>query len=104
MVEQLRTDHDYFMRGLAGAVEILRELRGQPDGPERRISLTAVLNVVLEVKLRLSNHNETEENQIYRWANTLLTEPEQEALAARINAELENRPPRFSVEAWANAL
>jgi hemerythrin superfamily protein len=104
VVEQLRADHDFFMRKLAGAVNILRELREQPDSPERRTRLTAILNVVLEVESRLSNHNEMEENQIYRWANTLLTEPEQEDLAARINAELENRPPRFSVDAWANDL
>jgi hemerythrin superfamily protein len=64
--------------------------------------LNSVLDAVLEVEKRLAIHNETEENQVYRWVSTILTEPEQIELAARINAELEHRPSRFSVEAWAN--
>jgi len=95
VVEKLRADHDFFMTELARAVNTLRE---HPTSLE----LNSVLDVVLEVEKRLANHNEIEENQIYRWAGTILTEPEQIDLAARINAELENRPSRFSLEAWAN--
>ena len=95
VVETLRADHDFFMTELARAVNTLRE---HPTSLE----LNSVLDVVLEVEKRLANHNEIEENQIYRWAGTILTEPEQIDLAARINAELENRPSRFSLEAWAN--
>lgn len=100
-IGELRADHDFFMHELARAVGILREL---PPSREREDEgeLNSVLDVVLEVKKRLAIHNETEENQVYRWASTILTEPEQIELAARINAELENRPSRFSVEAWAN--
>jgi hemerythrin superfamily protein len=93
VVEQLRADHDFFMRELARAVGVLREF------PEQ---LANVGDTVREVESRLATHNEVEENQIYQWASTILTEPEQTDLAARINAELENRPPRFSVDAWAN--
>lgn len=99
VVEQLRTDHDFFMRELAGAIGILREPHQGDDA-----KLTAVSDAVREIENRLATHNETEENQIYRWATTMLTEPEQLDLLARINAELENRPPRFSEEAWANSL
>jgi hypothetical protein len=95
VVEKLRTDHDFFMTELARAVAVLRKV-------PTPLELSSVLDVVLEVDKRLANHNEIEENQIYRWASTILTEPEQIDLAARIAAELENRPSRFSVEAWAN--
>ena len=93
VVDILRTDHDFFMRELARAIGVLRELPQQ---------IGTVADTVREVEKRLATHNEIEENQIYHWASTILTEPEQTDLAARINAELENRPPRFSVEAWAN--
>ena len=104
VVENLRADHEFFMRELARAVGILRELPKSIDSQEDEAKLNSVLNVVLEVEKRLSNHNRVEENQIYQWASTILTEPEQLELTARINAELENRPSRFSAEAWANGL
>jgi hemerythrin superfamily protein len=93
-IERLREDHDFFMRELGGAIAILRE----------QSNFTAVTNTVREVEKRLATHNEIEENQIYQWSSTILTESEQLDLLARINAELEHRPPRFSAEAWANRL
>lgn len=100
-VEKLREDHDFFMRELARAVGILRELpRPLSSGDESRLS--SVLDVVLAVEKRLADHNDIEEKEVYHWAATVLTETEQIDLAARVNAELENRPSRFSVEAWVN--
>ena len=101
-VEKLRIDHDFFMRELARAIGVLRELPKQITNTSDEAKLTAVRDTVREIETRLATHNETEENQIYRWAGTVLTEPEQMDLAKRINAELENRPPRFSEEAWTN--
>lgn len=95
VVEHLRADHDFFMRELARAIGVLRE--------HNEASLAAVGDAVREIDRRLASHNEIEENQIYRWS-TILTEPEQAELLARINAEIQNRPPRFSAEAWANRL
>ena len=95
LIEQLRADHDFFMHELARAIGVLRE-------PPSDAGLISVRDTVLAVEERLITHNEIEENQIYHWAGTLLTETEQTELAARINAELENRPPRFTVGAWAN--
>lgn len=95
IVEDLRIDHDFFMRALAGAIGIFREQSEDTD-------FAAVRNTVREVEKRLTIHNKIEEDQIYRWASIILTEPEKSELLARINAELENRPPRFSEEAWAN--
>lgn len=97
-IENLRTDHDFFMRELARAIGILRESANDES------KLAAVTDAVREIEKRLASHNEIEENQIYRWSSSILTEPEQLELLARINAELENRPPRFSAEAWANSL
>ena len=97
IVETLRADHDFFMHELARAIGVLREL---PAG--REAELAAVGDVVREVEKRLATHNEIEENQIYRWAGEILTKPEQTDLATRINAELENRPSRFSEDAWVS--
>lgn len=91
LIEDLRADHDFFMRELARAMGVLREAR-----------LTSVLETVREVEKRLAEHNEIEENQVYRWANTVLTEAERTELAQQITAELENRPPRFSMETWVH--
>lgn len=91
VIENLRADHDFFMRELVQAIGVLREAE-----------LTSVLDTVREVEKRLASHNETEEKQVYHWVSSVLTDSEQTALATRINAELEKRPPRFSLEAWAN--
>lgn len=100
MIGRLRADHDFFMRELACAVGILRQLPRPLHSPEDETRWTAVVEMVLSVKARLENHNEIEEDQIYRWSDTLLTKAEQIDLATRINAELERRPPRFSAESW----
>ena len=91
IVKNLRADHDFFMHELARAIGILREDK-----------LTGVADIVRKVEERLATHNEIEENQIYRWSSTILSESEQLELLTRINAELNNRPPRFSEHAWAN--
>lgn len=98
VIENLRDDHDFFMRELAQAIAVLRELPPAPD--TSAASLTSLLESVRRVEKRLAAHNELEENKIYHLAGTILTEPEQLELASRINAELENRPQRFSLEAW----
>ena len=97
IVETLRTDHDFFMRELAAAVGILRQLKNGDDA-----ALSIVAGTVREVEKRLARHNEIEEDQIYRQASIILTEPEQLELLEHVNAELDNRPRRFSEEAWAN--
>jgi hemerythrin superfamily protein len=99
ILQQLQADHDFFMRELAGAVNTLRE---QTDNPDDKTRLASVLKVILAVEKRLSTHNEVEEKKVYRWARKLLSEPQQEELAARMKAELDNRPSRFSAKAWAN--
>lgn len=103
-VDNLRADHEFFMRELAQAIGILRELPTNITNAGDEAKFTAVGNTVREIEKRLVTHNEIEENKIYRWASSILPEPEAAELATRINAELENRPPRFPEKAWANRL
>ena len=103
IIAKLRADHDFFMRELARAVGILRDLP-RPLDIKDEARWTAVVDIVLSVKTRLENHNELEENQLYGWSDTILPIPEQIDLAARINAELEHHPPRFSAEDWVKEL
>ena len=105
VVETLRVDHDFFMRELARAIGILRELPLRTmSSASDEVNFAVVGEIVREVEKRLAVHNEIEETQIYKWSSTMLTESEQLELLARINVELENRPSRFSEEAWANLL
>ena len=104
MIETLRADHDFFMRELARAVAVCRELPPNIIEARDEAKFDAIHNAVREIEERLATHNEIEEDQIYRWSSTILTESEQFELLARINAELENRPPRFSEQDWANCL
>jgi len=104
VVDTLRADHDFFMHELAQAIGILRELPETTTPASAEAKVVAVAAAVRELERRLATHNEIEEDQIYRWSSTMLTEPEQSELLRRINAELENRPSRFSAEAWANSL
>jgi len=88
-VEQLRADHDFFMHELAAAIAVLRDPRADDD-------IQSVSRSVANVQKRLITHNEIEEGRIYQWVSNLFDEREQMELAARINRELRNHPPRFS--------
>src|SRR5262249_45727867 len=102
-LEGLRADHDFFMRELGRAVGILRELPKHIVAARDEAKLAEVADTVREIEKRLATHDEIEEGQIYRWSCIMLTQPEQLELLSRINAELENRPLRFSAEAWGNS-
>jgi hemerythrin superfamily protein len=104
IIENLRADHDFFMHELARAIRILRKFPQTISTASDEAKWAAVSDAVREIEKRLATHNEIEESQIYRWSCTILTAPEQLDLRARINAELENRPLRFSEEAWAKCL
>jgi hypothetical protein len=94
-VERLREDHDFFMRGLAGAVNAARETAAQ-DGPPDRERLLQIREVVSAVAERLVEHNRVEERQVYLWPDALLAATELDTLRARMRRELKNLPPRFT--------
>lgn len=98
IIEELRNDHDFFMRELSHSIALTREFLKHPQTAvqERWQDLRKSIDAVQE---RLISHNEVEENGIYVWTKTLLSEAEQTDLAAHIEKELQNLPPRFRVNA-----
>jgi|SRR5215212_9171371 len=91
VIEQLRDDHEFFMRQLASAIETIR------SGQE----LNKVKDIVLAIEQRLAHHNHVEETNVYHLATTTLNPEELPELSQRISSELEKRPPRFTAESWA---
>jgi Hemerythrin HHE cation binding domain len=94
-IEKLRSDHDFFMQQLSGALKILRA--SQTAGSES--SLKAVTEIVRTVRDRLEVHNELEEVMVYLLPGRVLAPPEQGALIDRIRQELLSLPPRFAEDA-----
>ena len=94
-IEELREDHNFFMRELSQAVAVTRDLLTDPEtDPAEQLQIARQrINAVQE---RLVKHNEIEETGIYLWTRTLLTQTEQSELAAAVKRELENTPPRFA--------
>lgn len=95
-VRQLRADHDFFMHKLARAMAVMRGLLNTTDATTISGGLQTVRGVVSEVEQRLVVHNELEENQVYRLTD-VLSEQDQAELSTKIDKELANQPPRFSV-------
>jgi len=101
-VERLRSDHNFFMRELARAIETMRTLSSVRDNGTVNEGLQIVRDTIRKLEQRLVTHNQSEESQIYRWAGTVLNERSRAELAAQISDELMNRPPRFSLDVWSN--
>jgi hemerythrin superfamily protein len=91
-VDQLRRDHNFFMKELSVAIEILRASR--IGGAQSQIRKVA--EIIRKLSERLDAHNELEEQIVYLLPARLLAPEEQSRLVARIRRELENLPPRFS--------
>ena len=92
-IGQLKSDHNFFMRELAGAIKQMFEMRENnwPDKDEKLADLREKINILRE---RLERHNELEESEVYSWAEAL--KPADAAiLRTKIQRELENLPPRF---------
>lgn len=93
---QLRSDHDFFMKELAETIKAARELRGREtvgrkETKELRRRLTGV-------RKRLATHNLLEEGLVYTWPSLLLDQKSIAALSESLKHELENLPPRFTVQ------
>ena len=95
VIDELRLDHDFFMRELGTTVN---GMRNQQDASDNEVSIEQFREVrrsVVEIQTRLAKHNQLEENHVYKWVNLLLGDAERLALTFRIGYELENIPPRF---------
>jgi hemerythrin superfamily protein len=102
-IDQLREDHNFFMRELSDAIQTIRTLGKISDKRIDLDGLEKVQTAVLEIERRLVRHNALEENKVYRWAGLVLSEQKQIELAMEIDRELANRPPRFSAETWQHS-
>lgn len=94
-IEQLHKDHDFFMRELATAVKLMREIV-QTESQDFSKELSTIHEKVSAVSQELKEHNELEESKVYGWAEKLLNESELKILNEKMQKELNNLPPRFS--------
>jgi hypothetical protein len=99
-IKRLRMDHEFFMRQLARAIEMIHGLVNVSDHQVIDEGLINIRRTIFEVEQRLADHNQLEEDQIYQVAGMVLNAEEQAELAKRIVDELENRPPRFAAAIW----
>jgi hypothetical protein len=94
-VAQLRGDHDFFMHELARAVNMMREVLPTSEGGQTLAVVRDVGRIMRAVEERLAGHNSLEEEFVYGLPAVLLSAAGQAALAARVEHELTNLPPRF---------
>ena len=94
LIVDLRDDHNFFMRELTDAIVILRRLLDKPKA-DAAAELADVLKTIDSVRARLVKHNQIEEQGVYLWTSSLLTQADQAELVAKVHKELENMPPRF---------
>ena len=82
------------MQGLGDAIRQMRELRGISQA-NKQLKFSALREKITAVNRRLERHNELEESEVYKWADTLLTDAGRAALNEKMRKELENLPPCF---------
>jgi len=93
LLDELRHDHDFFMRELARAIKALRLVFHFGNEAET----FAVVSEILErVGKRLETHNVTEEQRLYPLASLeYMSRETLESLINSIKAELANIPHRY---------
>ena len=95
-INLLRDDHDFFMGEMATAVNNMRKHETVSDLGVINKMLLEVRRTVVGIETRLDTHNQLEENQVYRWADVMLSQTDRATLTARMRRELANLPPRFT--------
>lgn len=96
-INDLQDDHNFFMRELLAMIKLLRELRENKMNADFSKEISDVRETIISVKCRLEKHNETEETKVYLWADALLNQAECAALTVKMQREITNLPPRFSI-------
>ncbi|MCW5960698.1 MAG: hemerythrin domain-containing protein [Pyrinomonadaceae bacterium] len=92
-IAKLRVDHDFFVRELAAAIKIVRDLIFFNQDPEEKLPLVRIkVRAIVEL---LRTHNDTEENEIYPMAEALVDESDHSEMNDLIRSELNKLPPRF---------
>jgi hypothetical protein len=96
VISQLRHDHDFFMVELARAVNALRGVMCSQNSEAVKECLREVRRMVSAITVRLAEHNELEEEQVYLWPAVLFDSTRQTQLAECARRELQNMPSRFA--------
>ena len=96
-INQLRLDHEFFMRELGAALNTIRKQETPSQHEAISKQLQEVRRSIVKIQTRLDQHNQLEENRVYKWVEVLLCDVERLALTARIRDELLKLPPRFKV-------
>lgn len=93
-IEQLKDDHNFFMRELLAAIKQMRVLleANQTDVVSR---LSDISRKILAVRDHLEKHNKSEETEVYKWADALLQATERARLNEKMEKEIGNQPSRF---------
>jgi iron-sulfur cluster repair protein YtfE (RIC family) len=96
VISELRRDHNFFMDELIVSIKSLRAQLATSEASD--MVSKEVLQRLVAVKQRLESHNHLEEEQVYRWPSVLLSDSELVNLELEIRHQVQNLPPRFSVE------
>lgn len=96
VISELRADHDFFMRELAGIINLMRPHALNPGDPLRPEQAATVRQVIEAVRSRLKSHNRLEEEKLYGWPALLLSSEANRSLVDELKRQIENLPPRFS--------
>jgi iron-sulfur cluster repair protein YtfE (RIC family) len=90
---RLRSDHDFFMKELAQALKVIREIADNQEAGATVIE--DVRQRLIIIGKRLEVHNQLEERRLYSWPVMIFDEAKVVRLLERLRHELENLPPRF---------
>lgn len=100
-INDLQSDHNFFIRELLAIIKLLRKLRENKTKADFSKEISDVREIITSVKRRLKKHNQTEETKVYLWAYALLGQAECAALSERMQREITNLPPRFDKKTFA---
>jgi hypothetical protein len=93
LINQLRLDHDFFMKELADMIRVMRDMT-----THQRVDQSVLVDLstrLMRITSRLDVHNELEEAQVYKWVGLIFDAETLADLGRRIQHELDNLPPRF---------
>ncbi|HKE59302.1 MAG TPA: hemerythrin domain-containing protein [Pyrinomonadaceae bacterium] len=94
VLTMLRSDHNFFMKELARAIQDMRTMMGQNSA--RKEELEDLRRQLQVLKRRLDRHNHLEEERVYVWPSLLFDDQALANLADQLQHELHNLPQRFS--------
>lgn len=91
-LDRLRDDHNYFMQEFVRVIKLMGKTTDEMPAEIR----DQVAGALRSIEERLKLHNRIEENAIYPLTENLRPEQKAGDLAASIQKELANLPPRFA--------